>query len=180
MVSYEEQRNGLIIELWVFLFLKKKKTLLFKSCFMWQLHGQWVSWARPAMPANVLPALCILLLHWDDSMPSRCSHFSFTWVQRWHPSLGQRWGPEGQWANSPSLLPHSLSLSAHLRHPHFLPVSTFQAHLLSSCRQQLWTGDSGVPATRGETAKVMPARTFSSSRLSWQHDPWVEKTWESL
>lgn len=55
----------------------------------------------------------------------------------------------------------------------------FPACLLSPC-QQLWTGDTGVPATTGETAKVMPDRTFSSSQLLWQLDPWAAKNLGNL
>lgn len=54
--------------------------------------------------------------------------------------------------------------------PESLAATLFPACLLSPC-QQLWTGDTGVPATTGETAKVMPDRTFSSSQLLWQLDP---------
>lgn len=79
------------------------------SCliFIRQLHGQWVPWTKPVMPANVLPAFCILPFHWDDTLPSHCSHFSFTWVQCWHPSLGQCWCPQSWWVKSSSLLPSS-------------------------------------------------------------------------
>lgn len=77
-------------------------------------------------------ALCILLLHWDDSLPSQCHHFCFTWVQPWHPSLGRRRGPEAQWAKSPSFLfypslcPSSCPVT--LAFPRSPPSS---AHLLS-------------------------------------------------
>lgn len=102
-------------------------------------------------------------------------HLSATLASVIRAALGPR-GPVSQL----SILTSSLSLPFFLsRHPRFLPVSTFPAHLLSP-RQQLRTGDTGVPATRGETAKVMPARTFSSSRLSWQRDPRKEKSWEIL
>lgn len=135
-------------------------------------HGQWVFWTKPVTPLDVLPALCIRLFHWDSSLPSHCSHFSFTWVQRWHPSLGQRRGPEARWDKTPFLLPPSLCC---------LPVPSTPTFSLSPPSQptyrvqQLWNGYTGVPSTRGETAKVMPARTFSSSQLSWQRDPRVRE-----
>lgn len=57
---------------------------LFSLCIFF-FRGQWTSWIRNEMPADVLPALCIPL-HWDDSSPSCCSHISFTWVPCWHSS----------------------------------------------------------------------------------------------
>lgn len=50
-------------------------------------------------------------------------------------------------------------------HPCFLPLSSHPSPPILSLRQQLWIGDTRVPATRGETAKVIPDRTFSSSPL---------------
>lgn len=134
------------------------------------LHSQWASWTNPVTPADVLPALCIPLLLWDDFLPSQCSHFSFTWMQCWHLSLGQRRGPEAQQAQTPFLLPSLSLLSSCLVTPAFSLSPPSQPTYRV---QQLWTSYTGVPATRGDKAKVMPARTFSSSQLSWQHDPWA-------
>lgn len=113
-----------------------------------------VSLTRPVRLTNVLPALCILLFF----LPLHCSHFSFTRMQYWHPSLDLHSGPEGQWANpASSFFTSCLSLPVFLTcRCHFLPVSTFPAHL-SGPDQQQWTGATGVPATRGVTVVAMPA-----------------------
>lgn len=89
----------------------------------------------------------------SDYLPSHCSHFSFTWVQRWHPLLGRRRGPEGQWANSPSF---TSTLSLPVPSPRISPLSPPTHRVLVSSS---WTGDTGVPATKGETAKVVPDRS---------------------
>lgn len=72
------------------------------------------------------------------------SHLSFTWVQCWHPSLGQCWHTRGADESSslpPLLLPPSSS-----------PCTTPQLPL---ARKRLCTSDTRV-SSKGDTAKVMP------------------------
>lgn len=98
-------------------------------------------------------------------LSSHCSHFSFTWMQCWHPLIRAAQVPRGPQSTLPkNSRPSFLSSSCPVTTP---PPPTDSAHLLRS-RQQIWTSDTGVPATRGEAAEVIPARTFSSSLLSWQ------------
>lgn len=123
----------------------------FQKILISQLHGQWVPWTKPVMPANVLPAFCILLVRWDDALPSHCSHFSFTWVQCWHLSLGQCWCAQSWWVKSSSFLPSS-----------FFPLWTTPNRVSIGTLQ---IGDRRVPATRSVTAKVIPDRIFSSLLL---------------
>lgn len=78
------------------------------------------------------------------------SHFSFTWVQCWHPSLGRCWHPKG-WQV-------------------FLTSSSPSSSLLGPPpRGRLGTGDTVC------RQKVRQRRwcltTLSSSLLSWQRDP---------
>lgn len=118
----------------------------------------------------------------------RCLQMSFlhrvflsTGTTPCHPVAATSVSPEcraGTPHHSTLILPPSLSLPVFLsRQPSFL--STFPAQLLCSC-QQIWTSDTGVPATRGETTKVIPARTFSSSQLSWQRGAWAKENEEVL
>lgn len=101
-------------------------------------------WARTAMNANVFPALCILPMCKQTSLFfsfffCHRSHFSFTWVQCWHPSLGRCWHPKGWQVFLTSSSPSSSLLS-----PPTPGAAWHRRHCVSS---------------KGETAKVMPDNT---------------------
>ncbi|KAG8014326.1 hypothetical protein GBF38_017300 [Nibea albiflora] len=97
------------------------------------------------MPANVLPSLCILLLRWDDSLTIRVQPLQFHLSATLASVIRAALRPKGPVSRA-SALSASLSLPVTLP-PHSL------AHPLS-LRQQLRTGDTGVPATRGSQSAV--------------------------
>lgn len=134
-----------------------------------QLHSQRVPWTRATIPANVSPALCILPVHRAASLPSRCSHFSFTWVQRWHPSLGRRLDPEGRRVKSPSSLPSFLPSSSLIPAP---PVGGGSAPVTLECHQR-WD-------SKGDTWQPSDHRCCHSNVTQEQRKPvkFINTSWQ--
>ena len=107
--------------------------------------------------------------HLHDSSPSHCGHFSFTWVQRWHPPLGHHRGPEGQWVQYPS------SLSPSLR-PSSCPVTlTFFLSPPSPCSPPT----SQPPPEVREWRWRLPEHSAHLS-LSWQCDPQAGESFSTV
>lgn len=109
-------------------------------------------------------------------LPSHCSHFSLS--VKCNAGIGQYSSVGAQRANEPTLTPYFLPSCARLPAP---------SPSLSSCLHLPSPPTASPPsaalarwhwsASYQMSAKVMHARTFSSSWLSWQRDPWAEKTW---